>query len=324
MKKIYLVLLIVLMFTGISYAMPVNDQEAWIGAYFFKEMLPADKFYPYVDIRNDNYLYNSDGNVIRNIMSDYILFLELPVNKKITSITQDLNNVVNIDRLVNGIDKTTFEQYIMQFKIMLLLKKEIQDRNQYLKSYLGMSAYDKFLYRFYHFKLMKVETYILNNAQSLNYSNSPAYSEKIKKIEQELHGILFDKKVQEVGELRDSIKFMNYINSMIPAYPEQLSTKTNLPLVSVGIQNMDMKLKAALMAELSNQIRFGYAQRVILLENRVNKNYLDNMNEHLNLYTELHLEQMQQKYKKLYGNTYNLSNFTPTNLTPILKNLIKI
>lgn len=323
MKKFILISISLFIFSGLTMAMSIYDENAWIGAHSIKNMSTSDNFYPYVDIRHNNYSYSNDGSIIRTIMSDYILIQELPITKKINTLIQDWNGAINIDNLITGIDRLTFEQYIIQYKTLLLLKNEISNKIKSLKLLLGTTNYEKFSYRFFHFQILKFETSVIDDDNDI-YALKNDDTVEMRNLKMSLRGVLLDKEISIDGELKDSVLNLNYINSMIPAYPEKLCNQINQPLFSTNIILMEPQEKKMIITQLGNQTKFGYVQKVMLITTLVNNEYLNGINIHLQTFTSSHLDQLQLRYKNLYGADFNISNITLANLTSILRTIIKI
>src|SRR5690554_5342417 len=86
LKRIIFMLLCLLLFSSSSLAMTVFEEESWIAAYFYDELNPTEKYYPFVDIRENNYYIDVPGNAVRTILSDYLLSQDFKVVEMLLSV----------------------------------------------------------------------------------------------------------------------------------------------------------------------------------------------------------------------------------------------
>ena len=332
MKKNFLVIfLILIIITPTIWAS--NDQsndESWIAAYQYKKNLSdKDKYYPFVEIRDRNFLIYQTGSATRNIMADYIIVQAFQTIK-----TTDFSTISTSANLLNTIRQqfisvqtvADYQKRVLELKAILILKKEFTDKENFLKTYLGLDVYQKFYYDFYHFQVIKTETSVPKNTDWKNSKNNftnPEIKKIINDIQAEYLSGAYNTKIEVTnGALRDSVKASERLNSMMPIYPNQINIP-NSPFVSMDEAMMDNNLKRALLNNLKDQIRFDWVYKVNLLTLKVDKAIIGDIESFFNLFDDSLLITIQNENKNRFGN-FDVSFYDKNNLTNLLKNQLKI
>jgi len=336
------VTLVLFSFTSSGFAMNKFTQESWIGAYIFdkKSLSSAEQYYPYLDIRNINFRINSPGYAVKTIIADYIITQDFDIIKSLKAedalnkAEDDKDLLAILENLSQNASKEQLERKILEMKTLLLLRDEVRDRQKFLKLISG-EKYNRFKYRFYHFKLIEYEDYILSQKvdfttdinydfgrlEKLRFGLEETSAQRI--IDQALMRLsgAYNQKLKILdGEIQASMMTTERINSMLPIYPNSLANKESSPLVSLRLQPMELKLKRKLVSNF-NKLKFDWKQKVTLLKYQFNKEELTNIADYFNLFTNKLLEVMKSSYRDKYGELKFLEDyqFTLNNLNQILR-----
>lgn len=305
-KYIFLTFILTLVIPLCVYGSSV-DEEAWIGAIIYKNSLsPPERFFPFCDIREKNFRINYPDNAIRTILADYFLVQEFNLIKELQKYDLD-DNETNLFPYImiifsNITDKKKYERMIHELQVLVMLKKEVGSRIEYLKKLGLRSNYDTFIYRFLHLQITRFETY---SHKDKKYRYDTPYTFKLE---------------AKQNELRDSIIQVNNINSMIPIEPQIIDQYISSPLVSEKEIPMDLDYKNALLSRFGDRIRFIWKRTVNVNTFICSGLLLDQVHNYFNLFKDNYVNSIQDEFENTYG-YYDMSGFSQYNLSGLLKNI---
>ena len=192
-----------------QYISNTFTEDSWIGNYFLNNNF-VNNYYPFIEIRNRNKDKNNLENIVKTIISDYIIINQLEIVNTI-----NFNTVENSSDLMDKLEVLELKDYPVWEEIYIIsqLKKEIDRKLKLIKS--------NFSYNFKHITL-KRENSNNNNDESLNNLTKLFQNNKL------------IRNIQTVNEIEESKRNNQVISNIYNDNLEQLKKNSNTPLISIN------------------------------------------------------------------------------------------
>ena len=312
MKK-FIIPLLVIYILSIGASGNTFTDEAWIGAYQFKELTPKERYLPYIDVRERNYRYSNTGSAIRTIKANSILIDNIPLFQEM--VKNDSNDLTTLSELAvktfNQIsNRSEYIQKIRQYRAIVLLTEEIKENIRLLR----MKCPEGYQYRFYHVMVAERDTtvpgvvkvtptkfssFVLPSAQYLMYGSYDApfgYLEK---------------------EISDSKQATDRINAMMPIKASAFVQYTNTPFVTVRIEDADPNMKKHMEKKYGDKVKFRRARMVYVMVYIVDQDQINDIVQIMNPFSEEELQNIKNLFQSKFG-TVVTEDITQINLREFL------
>lgn len=230
-RKYLLLFLVVLLFLSFPVkGMLIQDEDSWMGAYFFKENLSKkEKVIPFIDIRKGNFEKETPESRFKTVFSDFVITqnLELFSDINLRSMQRE-----DIDYILENLNLDNIKRVQREINLLFSLKEEVLKKYEKLKE----NYPEDYYYRFYHIKGTKFNETLILGREKID-SNTDKYEKRF-----------------EVGEKEfpDSRKNTKYINSLLPLSYQQIQNYGESPLITLKDERYSPETKAKLKKKESN------------------------------------------------------------------------